>query len=193
MGHYNPFKSKLRDMRVDQLALNATLSLHPDHGKHSKMECRHGVLATAIRAFVFGILFSNVAIACKDRVLDGFFPVDELQNYASVYVVRVEKVVLTRPLSESWYTPPFTFEATVLRSIKGPKTPGALISGRTTSGEEPAARCPISLIAGQQYLLMLNRQDSPFLLPRYGSPYVSVDDQYFERYVRQIADFIAGR
>jgi hypothetical protein len=94
--------------------------------------------------------------------------------------------------SESWYAPPFTFEATVLRSLKGPKAPGALISGRTTSGEEPAARCPISLVAGRQYLLMLNRQDSPFLLPRYGSPYVSADDQYFERYVRQIADFYAG-
>lgn len=156
------------------------------------MEKRHGVFAAALGVLAFGVLFSNVAIACKDRLLDSFFPVDELKSYESVYVVRVEKVIPTRPVSESWYPPPFTFEATVLRSLKGPKKPGAVISGRTTSGEEPAARCPISLMAGGQYLLMLNRQDSPFLLPRYGSPYVSGDDQNFERYVSQIADFYAG-
>lgn len=140
MGLYNPFRSKLCDIPVDQLALNATLSLHPDQGKHNRMECRHGVLASAVLALALGILFSNVAIACKDRDLGGFFPVDELKSYASVYVVRVQKVVPTQPLSESWYAPPFTFEATVLRSLKGPKAPGALISGRIDATCRPPVR-----------------------------------------------------
>ncbi len=89
--------------------------------------------------------------------------------------------------------PPFTFEGKILKSFKGTKKPGAAIWGRTSAGEEPRARCPIHLIAGQDYLLMLNGQDSPFLLPRYGSPYLSSGDEHFRKYVAQIGQFYSAR
>ena len=67
--------------------------------------------------------------------------------------------------------------------------------GRSGSGDEAAAAasCSISLKAGQDYLLMLNRQNSPFVLPRFGSPYLSSSEPNFPSYIDQIGDFYAGR
>jgi hypothetical protein len=149
---------------------------------------RWGVAAIVFALVVAG-LFANVAVACKDRLPTDNFPVDELANYTNVYVVHVQRVVPSRPLAESWYAPPFTFEARILKSLKGPKKPGEIVKGETSSGEEPAARCPIFLTAGRDYLLMLNGQDSAFILPRYGSPYLSSDDEHFRKYVAEIAHF----
>jgi hypothetical protein len=155
------------------------------------MKNRPRVLAAVLFALGFGGLLANVALACKDRLLRDTFPVDELTNYANVYVVRVQEVLPSRPLAESRYAPPFTFEARILKSLKGSKKPGETIRGETRSDEEAAARCPILLTAGRDYLLMLSGQDSPFILPRYGTPYVSSDDEHFQKYVAQIARFYA--
>jgi len=150
-------------------------------------------VAAIVFALVVAGLFANVAVACKNRLPADAFPVDELANYTNVYVVHVEKVVPNRPLAESWYAPPFTFEARILKSLKGPKKRGAIIKGETSWGDEPAARCPIFLTAGSDYLLMLNGQDSAFILPRYGSPYLSSDDKHFRKYVAEIAHFYGAR
>jgi hypothetical protein len=132
-------------------------------------------------------------MACKQRLYPATFPVDELANYTNVYVVHVQKVIPTRPLEESWYAPPFTFEGKIVKSLKGSKRPGALISGATSSGEEPAARCPIFLRPGHEYLLMLDGQDSPFSLPRYGSLLVEDDEEHFRGYIADIRRFYAAR
>jgi hypothetical protein len=138
-------------------------------------------------------LYTEAAVACKSRLYPETFPVEELADYANVYVVHVQKVVLSRPQEESWYAPPFTFEAKILKTLNGSKKPGALISGETSSGVEPAARCPIFLEAGGDFLLMMNGQKSPFVLPRYGSLYLSSDDEHFRGYVADIGRYYAAR
>jgi hypothetical protein len=134
--------------------------------------------------------FVGAAIACKDRHYPARFPLDKLAIYEHVYVVRVEKVELARPLEDSWYGPPFTFEGQIVRSLKGSMYAGDAIRA-TTSTDEPAARCPILLRAGETYLLMLNGSTSPYVLPRFGSLFVASDNKLFESYVQTIAN--AGR
>jgi len=146
-----------------------------------------------VLVLLFGGVLNNVAVACKDRLLPDTFLTEELADYENVYVIHVKKVVPSKPLADSWYMPPFTFEGKVVKSFKGNQKPGADIWGRTSSGEEPRARCPIHLVAGQDYLLMLNGNDSPFLLPRYGSPYLSSDDKHFRTYVTQIDRLLRTR
>jgi len=96
------------------------------------------------------------------------------------------------PLEQSWYAPPFTFDAKILKSLKGPKKPGTVISGETSTSDEPAARCPIWLEFERDYLLM-NGQESPFVLPRSGSLHMSSDNEHFRGYVAAISRFYAAR
>src|SRR5438874_2135019 len=82
-------------------------------------------LSAGVFVFMFGGLFDNVAVACKDRLLPDTFFMEELADYENVYVVHVQKVVPSKPLAESWYMPPFTFEGKILKSFKGNQKPGA--------------------------------------------------------------------
>jgi hypothetical protein len=135
----------------------------------------------------------STAWACKDRLYPDHFPVEELADYDSVYVVRVVEITLELPLSESWYMPPFSVEGKILRALKGSKKPGTSIHGSTSTGEEAMARCPVKLMKDRDYLLMLNGKGNPFILPRYGSLYLPSDDEHFNAYVADIARFYASR
>lgn len=146
---------------------------------------RVAVLVLAATQFLMG-----TAVACKDRAYPSSFPLEELATYEHVYVVRVEKVDLARPLEIGRYAPAFTFEGRIVQSLKGPKQVGDAIRA-TTSADEPAARCPILLVAEETYLLMLNGSTSPYVLPRYGSLFVASGDKLFNSYVRTIGHSVS--
>jgi hypothetical protein len=132
------------------------------------------------------VLTPGLALACKSRYYPESFPLDELKEYDHVYLVRVDKVNLSRPLEESWYAPPFNFEGTIIKSFKGPKKPGEIIRAVTNSNEEAHARCPIFLETRKVYLLMFTGDKMPYLLPRYGSLYTSSEQPEFNRYITNI-------
>jgi len=137
-------------------------------------------------ALSLSILSPELAIACKSRFYPESFPLDELKEYDHIYVVRVDKVNLSRPLEESWYAPPFSFEGEIIKSLKGPKKAGDIIQAVTSSNEEAQARCPIFLETGKVYLLMFTGDETPYLLPRYGSLYTSSEQSEFSRYIANI-------
>jgi hypothetical protein len=128
--------------------------------------------------------FVGVAAACKERIYPEQFPLEELAAYAHVYVIRVERIQWGN--ADSWYTPPFTFEGKVEKSLKGSKRPGDPIRA-STSTDEAHAVCPIRLEEGKTYLLMLKGASSPYVLPRYGSLHLASDDKLFAGYVQTIA------
>jgi hypothetical protein len=132
-------------------------------------------------------LFAGTASACKTRIYPEQFPIDELANYAHVYVIRVEAIDWARPLELGAYAPPFTLSGRIERSLKGPMHSGDAIRA-TTSTDEPHAVCPIYLEVGKTYLLMLNGTKSPYVLPRYRSLFVASDDKLFTSYVSAIAN-----
>ena len=132
------------------------------------------------------ILSPSSAQACKDRIYPASFPLEELDRYAHVYIVRVNQLTYNEPAQHSRYTQPFSFKGTVLRTIKGPRQAGEIIEGATTSGENAHARCPISLEAGKTYLLMLNGSGSAYALPRYGSLFLSSEQPEFEGYLADL-------
>lgn len=132
------------------------------------------------------LLCPSIARACKDRIYPAKFPVAELRGYSHVYVVRVNRLTHAEPAEQSRYAKPFSFEGTVVRTIKGGRLAGEIIHGATTLGEQAHARCPILLGAGKVYLLMLNGSGATYALPRYGSLYVSSDQPAFERYISDL-------
>ncbi|MFB9242787.1 hypothetical protein IV454_21080 [Massilia antarctica] len=135
---------------------------------------------------VAALLCPSTARACKDRMYPATFPVAELHGYAHAYVVRVSRLTYAVTFGQGEYSAPFSFEGTVIRTIKGPRLAGEVIRGATGSGEEAHARCPISLDEGKTYLLMLNGSGFTYALPRYGSLYVSADRPEFEGYVADL-------
>ena len=68
-------------------------------------------------------LVADDAYACKSRGYPSSFPVDETKEYNHIYVVLVDKVVPSRPLDESWYAQPFSFEGKIIKTLKGPENP----------------------------------------------------------------------
>lgn len=136
------------------------------------------------------LLCPSIAQACKDMKYPSAFPVEELEYYAHVYVVRVTRVTDDESVPPNRYARPFSFEGEVVHSFKGASKAGEMIAGATTSGQEAHARCPIRLEAGKVYLLMLDGSQSPYALPRYGSLYVSSERPEFSRYV---ADLLNGK
>ena len=147
---------------------------------------RHWLTVMACSLVLATILCPGRAQACKDRMYPVSFPIEELERYEHVYVVKIATVTFDAPLEESRYAGPFTFEGKVVRALKGPKKAGEAILGATTSHEEAHARCPILLEAGKTYLLMLNGDRSPYALPRYGSLYISSDEPEFQNYIVEL-------
>jgi hypothetical protein len=133
------------------------------------------------------------ALACKDRLYPAHFPIDELSEYDNVFVFHVAEITLSKPLSESWYMPPFSFEGKIIKVLKGRRIAGSTIQGTTSSGEEATARCPVKLRSGGDYLVMLNGDANPYILPRYGSLYIPSDDEHFNGYVADIGRFYANK
>jgi len=93
---------------------------------------------------------------------------------------------------ERWWGAPFTFAGEIVRAFEGPRKPGEVIIGATTSNEVDrieSARggCPIFLEAGKTYLLMLNGDEPPYALQRYGSLYISSDKPEFQGYITDLA------
>jgi hypothetical protein len=134
----------------------------------------------------------SLAWACKDRQFPDHFPVAELSDYDNVLVIHLVTVTLAKPQAFGAYTPPFSFEATISKVLKGPLESGSSISGVTSTGEEAMARCPVNLVAGGHYLVMLRGKDNPLILPRYGSLYTRSDDEHFEGYVADISRYYAS-
>ena len=131
------------------------------------------------------IVCPSIARACKDRMYPSTFPVAELHSYAHAYIVRVNRLSYFQSSEQSRYTKPFSFEGTVMRTVRGPRLPGEAIHA-TTSYDPANARCPISLAVGKTYLLMLNGSGPIYALPRYGSLYISSDQPEFEAYVADL-------
>lgn len=121
---------------------------------------------------------------CKDRKYPTHFPLEELQGYATVAVVKIDMLEPLEPLGR--YAPPFHATGTVVKPLKGTLREGALIEAVTQRNAEPYARCPISLETGSTYLLFLHGIKSPFVVPRYGSLYLAADHKWFNRYVTAI-------
>ena len=136
------------------------------------------------------LLKPALTLACKDRFYPETFPLEELKEYEHVYVVRVVKINLSKPLEASWYAPPFSLEGEIIKTFKGSMKPHETITASTSSNEEPHARCPIFLEAGKIYLLMFSGNKSPYTLPRYGSLFTSSEQPEFNRYVANITHAI---
>jgi hypothetical protein len=132
-------------------------------------------------------LFPKATFACKDRIYPPSFPVETLSEYSHVYVVHVIKVNPLQPITESRYAPPFEFDGRVLQSLKGPRKAGDMIHGETSASEEAHARCPISIEAGKDYLLMMTEDKMLYILPRYGSLYLPSSSPLFRQYVDDIS------
>ncbi len=121
---------------------------------------------------------------CRDLKYPVRFPLEELQAYATVAVVKID---VLEPLEPAWrYAPPFRAIGTVVKPLKGQLREGAVIEAVTKQNVEAYARCPISLKAGSTYLLFLHRNKSPFVIPRYGSLYLAESHKWFNRYVTAI-------
>jgi hypothetical protein len=149
------------------------------------------LLAFAV-AGVLAVFVTPRAEACKQRLDPSTYPVEDLANFDTVYLVEITSVSPLQPLAESWYAPPFTFEAKVLRTFKGVNRTGDLIQGATGTNEEPAARCPIYLREGVTYLIVLNGTESPFTLPRYSAYVPSSDGAHFKRYLRDVEKYYSS-
>lgn len=144
-------------------------------------------LTTICATLLLFALFPKAAVACKDRIYPPSFPVETFSEYSDVYVVHVIKVKPLQPIAASRYAPPFEFDGRVLQSLKGPRKTGDMIHGATSSSEDAHARCPISLEAGKDYLLMMNEDKMLYILPRFGSLYVPSLSPLFRQYVDDIS------
>jgi hypothetical protein len=112
------------------------------------------------------------------------FPVEELQPYETVAVVKIDKVEPLEPAGR--YAPPFRASGTVVKPLKGKLRCGEVIQGVTQRDVEAYARCPIRLKEGSTYLLFLHGSNAPYVVPRYGSLYVADQDDVFNGYVAAI-------
>ncbi|WP_026602898.1 hypothetical protein [Methylomonas sp. 11b] len=139
------------------------------------------------------LVWSNVGSACKSLYYPPTFPLEKLKAYDQVYVINVDTVNYSKPLSDSWYAPNFDFEGRIVEVLKGAGKPGDVVQGATDSTEQANARCPVFLEAGITYLLFLLGDRSPYVLPRFGSLYTPSSDSYdsstaalFRHYVTEI-------
>lgn len=146
---------------------------------------KYKIAALYVTLLIFALV-PKVALACKDRIYPTSFPIETLSDYNHVYVVHVIKINPLQPITESRYVPPFEFDGRVIQSLKGPKMTGDMIHGTTSSSEEAHARCPISLEAGKDYLLMMTEDKMQFILPRYGSLYLPSSSPLFRQYIDDI-------
>ena len=149
-------------------------------------------LLAVIATSAVAVFLPSTADACKQWLDLRTYPVENLRSYDSVYVARVVSVTPLQPLAESWYSPPFKFKASILRTFKGTKKVGDLIDGATGTNEEPAARCPVFLKKGVTYLIVLNGTESPFTLPRYSAYVPSSDDVHFKRYLKDVESYYSA-
>ncbi len=60
------------------------------------MNGRHDIFFAAVFVFMFGGLFDNVAVACKDRLLPDTFSVEELVDYENVTSYTYKKLFQAR-------------------------------------------------------------------------------------------------
>ena len=128
------------------------------------------------------------ASACKEGTPPETFPTKALDWYATIAVVKIDKI---DPLAQRGrYAPPFRARGTVIRPLKGRIRKGERIEGETEKNVEGHALCPIDLAEGSTYLLFLKGEESPFVVPRYGSPYLENKDPHFVPYVEAIAGAI---
>ena len=144
-------------------------------------------------SLVLAILLAPMAAeACKDRRYPPSAPIEEFAQYDHVYVVEIGKVTFI-PGDPEPYIPPFTFQSRIMRAFKGPLQPGQVITA-VTGASKIQGGCSIRLEEGKTYLLMLNGAQSPYVLPRHGSLYLSSDSPRFQGYVADLtAAAAAGR
>lgn len=136
--------------------------------------------------FVLLLLTSVNVTACKDRLYPNIYPNNEISGYDYIAVLKISAVKYANLNEKSRYALPFSFDAVVIKSIKGNLKKGDMLSGITSSGQSAHARCPISLNEGETYILMMNGKSMPYTTPRYGSLYVSSNDMHFNKYIKDI-------
>jgi hypothetical protein len=138
-------------------------------------------LAFAISAAI--VARPTPSVACRERPYRESFPVEELQGYSTVAVVKVGKV---DPPAGRFWVPPFRATLNVVKPLKGKLRRGEAIEAASEPYTEDHAVCAIRLEEGSTYLLFFKGDSSPYLLPRFGSLYVEDKDKLFKRYVEAI-------
>jgi hypothetical protein len=145
------------------------------------------LLVTALSVALASVIVARPmpAVACKDRKYPETFPVEELQAYSTVAVVKVGKV--DPPAGTAWQAPPFRASGTVVKPLKGKLRQGEAIEVITERDVEGHAVCPIRLDEGSTYLLFLRGERSPYVARRFGSLYLEERHERFKSYVEAIA------
>ncbi len=129
----------------------------------------------------------RIAQACGPTPYPRSITAKEVKAHAHVVVVKVTK--LTPGTADSRYTPPFTFEGTVVRTLKGSLKSGAAITGKTTTTRFRNV-CPASLRKGATYLLFLNddkAKPKQLVMKRFRQRYVNSRLPGFAKAVRQVS------
>ena len=145
--------------------------------------CTLGAVRSAVALAVL-LLTAPDVMACKDRIYPEQLPEAEIKAYDHVLVITVLDIQREREVER--HEPPFSFTARVDEVFKGDAVVGAKISGATSVVEEGRARCPIAFHRDGQFLVFLNGRKQPYVLPRYGSLYVSAGSSRFRQYVEQL-------
>lgn len=134
------------------------------------------------------LVISQTSVACKSALLGEEYPVAHSDRYKYVVVARVDKSVHS---DEYRYRPLVSFEATVIESIKGDLVNGVSFTGGPKDEEEGAV-CPVHLVEGGTYLLLLSKENGNYVISRFGIS-VKSDNKYFTGYVKQIKNAILSK
>ena len=141
------------------------------------------LLLTTLTTIVF--LNTTVSFACKDPKLGEKYPISSFKEYDCIVIVKIKNAVHS---DKSRYKSLISFEATVLENIKGELDMGESFFCEAKK-EEARAACPVHLVEGGTYLLLLSKKNERYFLSRFSFP-VKSDYKYFNNYITQIKEFI---
>ncbi|MBI1307193.1 MAG: hypothetical protein GC181_11375 [Bacteroidetes bacterium] len=127
--------------------------------------------------FIISVLIS---IACKSALYGPEFPVSDLTPYDYVVIASIDTAIH----HSTGHRGLKTFNATIVRSLKGELTTNSKIKGKATI-EQPHAVCPIGLQQHQEYLLLLSKESDSVSLSRFSFP-VKKGYVYYDDYIRQL-------
>ena len=133
------------------------------------------------------LLTPTISLACKEAVLGEIYPITDFNKYNHFVVVTIDKSIHS---DKYRYKPLVAFEATVIESFKGSLNEGASFSGKPKQ-EIPRAVCPVYLIEGGTYLLLLSQESGEYIISRFSFP-VKNDNKYFSNYISQIKGAISN-
>jgi len=130
---------------------------------------------------VIALLTPTITFACKDAILGKVHPITNFNEYNHIVIVKIDKSIHS---DKYRYKPLVSFQATVIENIKGSLNEGASFSGKPKQ-EIPRAVCPVYLIEGGVYLLLLSQESGEYIISRFSFP-VQNNNKYFSNYISQI-------